>query len=318
MPVYHGRNSTLQQQFETVFRTAPGAPSTQLLKFSKVTVGREAELAEDPTINANALMEKRQEQDASAPISAEGILCLNDIGFWLRMLLGAPQTTGTGPYTHVFTLNLNARPSSLFEFAMSDGVATRYHRHLGVMLNSFGWNLLNVEQQFQAEFIGAYELRPYPTTPFDATPAARLAKLWACKKLAKIWDGAASIGDIADATIQFNNDLEGQSLGDGLEGFGQILLGQPTVGGQMDVLFTPGTLVDAALARSSKHIVMVSQDPTGAAKLTVDIPNAEFDVPRVVVDSSKGQVARGLAWRAHHVDGADPITVTLENGIATY
>lgn len=317
MGVYHGRTATLGVQTETAYRTAPGAPNVQLMKFSKVTMGREAELAEDSTINADPLMEKRDEMDSTGPISMESILCLNDIGTWLRMLLGPPVTTGTGTYTHTFTLNLDDRPSALFELAVSESSpSTRFHRHLGVMLNSLEWDVRDAAQDIKAEFIGAIEVRPYPGSAFDASPTALRAKNRACSKNGRVWDGTDPIGDVAKATVRFENDLEGQLLADGQEGFGYVLLGQPKVSGTMDVLFTPASLVDDALARTSKAMVLTSKNTAGTHTLTVNIPQAEFDVPRVAIETSKGIVVTGLNWMAHK--GGAPLTVVLVNGVASY
>lgn len=317
MGVYHGRSATLAQQLETTYRTPPGSPNTKLMKFSKITMGREADLADDPTINADPLAEKRDEMDSTGPMSLEAILCLNDIGVWLTMLLGPPSTTGTGTFTHTFTLDLTDRPSALLELAVSESTpSTRRHRHLGVMLNSMEWDVRDAAQDIKCDFIGAIEVRPYPSSAFDATPAALQLKNRACSKNGRVWDGAASIGDIAKATVKFENDLEGQLLADGVEGFGYVLLGQPKVGGTMDALFTPAAVVDDALARTSKHLVLVSKNTAGNHSLTVDIPQAEFDVPKVVIETSKGIVINGLGWRAHK--GGSPVTVVLVNGVSGY
>lgn len=317
--VYHGRTAVLHHQFETAFRTPPGAPNTQLLKFEKLTMGRDAELPDDETINSDPLREKRDEQDSVAPVSLAARMCLNDMGTFLRMLLGAPVTTGpaSGIYTHVFTLNLTDRPSSLLELALTESTpTTRYHRHLGVMMNTLGWPLIDVNQRITAEMLGAVEVRPYPVAFFDPTPIAMRAMNAACKKAGKISDGAASVGDIAAGAVQFSNDLEGQSLADGLEGFGAILLGQPAVTGSVDILFKPGELVDDALARTSKHLVLESKNAAGDNSLVVDIPSAELDVPRIVVETSKGIVVRGVGFRAHK--NVTPVTVTLRNAVAAY
>lgn len=317
MGVYHGRTATLVKQLEATYRVAPAPAAAQRMKFSKVTMGREPELADDMTINGEPLMEKRDEMDSTAPATLEAILCLNDIGHWLTMLLGPPVTTGAGTFEHVYTLDLADRPSALMELSLSESSpTTRYHRHLGMMLNAMEWDVRDAAQDMKLEFVGAYEVRPYPGSAFDADPAELLDKNRACSKNGKVWDGSASIGDIAKASIRFENELEGQSLADGLEGFGYVLLGQPKVSGTMDVLWRPGLLVDDALARASKHLVLTSANSAGTASLTVDIPQAEFNVPRAAIETSKGIVVPGLGWMAHK--GPDPVTVTLTNGVASY
>lgn len=322
MGVFHGRTATLQGQFETEFRTPPVAPGTQLLKFSKLTLGQDADLAEDPTINAQALMDKRDEQDSTVSGQGEHILCLNDIGWWLKLLLGAPVTSGAGPYTHVFTLSLADRPSALLELALTENDAapsTRFQRFLGMMVNALSFDIMEAQQNFNTELVGAVEVKPFPVAAFDVTPGARYAKSRACTKRGNVYDvlGASTLGEISKASVKFSNDLEGQKLADGNEGFGSFLLGQPMVDGDVTVLFTPGTLVDAALAHTSKKLVLATGNSAGTHSLTTTIPNVEFDRPKMVIETSKGLTA-SLKWRAHHVDAADPVTVTLVNAIATY
>ncbi len=62
-------------------------------------------------------------------------LDLTNIGHWLRMLLGAPTTTGTTNFTHVFQSGSNALPSAAFEKVYGDtsGVNEGY---LGVRANT--------------------------------------------------------------------------------------------------------------------------------------------------------------------------------------
>lgn len=52
--------------------------------------------------------------DASVPLD------VTNIGHWLRMLLGAPTTSGTTNYTHVFKSGSNAIPSASFEKVYGD------------------------------------------------------------------------------------------------------------------------------------------------------------------------------------------------------
>src|SRR3546814_15413602 len=108
----------LRGQFEDAFRTVPDTPAMQELKFSEMTIGQNADLQDDPTINSAALLDKRDEMDSSADASGKHLLDFNDIGWWLKLLCGAPVPTGTGPSTHVFTVTLDQSLSAMLEFVI--------------------------------------------------------------------------------------------------------------------------------------------------------------------------------------------------------
>lgn len=62
-------------------------------------------------------------------------LDLTNIGHWLRMLLGAPVTTGTVNFTHVWRSGSNALPSVAFEKVYGD-IAGANEGYLGVRANT--------------------------------------------------------------------------------------------------------------------------------------------------------------------------------------
>lgn len=62
-------------------------------------------------------------------------LDLTNIGHWLRMLLGAPTTSGTTNFTHVFRSGSNALPSAAFEKVYGD-IAGANEGYLGVRANT--------------------------------------------------------------------------------------------------------------------------------------------------------------------------------------
>jgi hypothetical protein len=325
MGVYHGRTSTLQGQFETTVRTAPVSPNTQLLKFSELDIGQDADLQDNPTINSQALMDKRTEMDHVVSGKGKHILCFNDIGWWLKLLLGAPTTSGAGPYVHTFTLGLADRPSALLEVALTENDAapsTRFHRFLGNFMNALSWDVMEKDQSFQTELIGCVEVKPFPSTAFDVTPTARYPTSRACTKGGEVYDaanyGASTLGKITKASARIFNDHEGYPLADGQEGFGHVQLGQPMIEGSLSALFENATLMDHALAGTSKALKLVSKSSDGLHSLKLDCANIEFDRPHIVIPTSKGLIADGIKWRAHHVDAAAAPTVVLTNATPNY
>lgn len=318
--IFTGATARLASQLETAFRTPPAAPATRLRRFSKLVIGQDATLQDNDTINSDPLAEKRQEMDSTAAATGTHILCLNEIGFWLTLLWGAPVTTGDGPFVHTFTLDLAPRPSALLELSLNDSAEDRFHRFLGFKMQELSWDVMEAAQKFNTSLIGAVEVKPFPETAFYATPAALYPELWACTRRAAIYDveGASTLGEISKGSVKAANNHDGYALADGQEGFGCILLGEPAVTGTLSALFRNDTLMDHALSHASKKLVFKQMDKSGTYSMVTTIPNAEFDRPKVQVENKKALVADGLPWRAHAAAGAEPVTIVLTNTVASY
>ena len=315
MPIRHGRNTQLLLQRESTFRTAPATPAAYLMKWSELEFGRDPQRAEDPTIQNTPLAVKKDPGDAVFGGSLKAILCLNDIGQWLTLLWGAPVTTGTGPYTHTWTLDLAQRPSALMELGYL--TASKYPRWLGVMLNTLSWDIKEADQSISMELMAGEEVTPEPTTAFDAAPTS-YAKNRAVSKGGEVYDvqGATTLGRVAKASVKISNDFEGQNVADGQDGYGEILVGQPSIEGSVSVLFDDtANIFDHARDHTSKPMTLISRNNDGSASLKLTLPAVEFDEAKHKIATSKGIII-DTNWRAH-ADATAP-TIELVNGIASY
>lgn len=318
---YFGGNAKLAGQLESTFRTAPGTPAGQLLKFDSLKIGRNVDLQDNNTIAGQLLPFKRDEMDSAIQGSGTHILDLNDIGWWLTLLLGQSTTTGSGPYTHTFTLSFNPRPSATLELAMANASTSRYLDFLGMMLSEIEWDVLDKNQSFKTTLIGAVQ-SPFPatSTPLYSAPASLWATLRACSKGGAIYDvsGSSTLGAITKGNVKISNDLQPQKLADGQEGYGQILLGTPMITGSLAAIFDDSTLMDAALSGTSKPLVLVSKNAAGNRSLTLNLPHVEFDRPQYEVKDRKAIIAEGINYRAHYLSGDAAPTIVLVNDVATY
>ncbi len=315
MPIRHGRNTQLLLQRETTFRTPPATPAAYRMKWSELEFGRDPQRQEDPTIQNTPLAVKKDPGDEIFGGSLKAILCLNDIGQWFTLLWGTPVTTGIGPYTHTWTLSLAARPSALLELGYL--TASKYPQWLGVMLNTLSWDIKEADQSISMEFMAGEEVVPEPTAPFDAAPTS-YAKNRACAKGGEIYDvqGASTLGRISKASVKISNDLEGQNVADGKDGYGEILLGQPSIEGSVTVLFDDGTnIFDHARDHASKPMTLISRNADDSARLQLNLPAVEFDEAKHKIATSKGLLV-DTNWRAH-ADATAP-TLVLTNGISSY
>lgn len=311
----HGRNTQLLLQRETAFRTAPTAAAFKM-KYNTLRFRNEVERAEDPTISANVLAEKPSDVDEGHSFAIGSILCLNDIGQWLTLLMGEPVTTGAeAPYTHTFTLDLDDRPTALLEAGIIE--ASKYHRYLGCALSSMSWGIQEADQNLAIEAMGAVKVSPVPGSAFDADPTAYAVNR-ACKKAGEVYDvqGANTLGLVTAASITIANNLEGMHLADGAAGYGVYDLGQPTISGELTALYDDDTeLLEHAEGNVSRALTLISANQAGDATLTVNLAAVAFDQPTWSFETSRGLILT-QNWRAHA--HATAPTVVLVNGIASY
>jgi hypothetical protein len=129
----YGANTQLLGKFETVYGTPP---TGNYIKFPFVS----SDLGSEQGLIASDLL--GQGRDPSQPIRdvirVEGNVVvpvdLRNFGHWLKALLGAPTTTGTGPYTHTFASGAASLPSIALEVGMPD--VPIFFTEAGVRVNS--------------------------------------------------------------------------------------------------------------------------------------------------------------------------------------
>ncbi len=122
MPRANGANSRLLMIPEVTYGTAPGG-NWRRVPFLSCNLGAEQPLLDADVIGLGG------NRDPAAPffdtVTVEGDVVvpvdLTNTGHWLRLLLGAPTTTGTNPnYTHTFGSGAATLPSQAIEIGYPD------------------------------------------------------------------------------------------------------------------------------------------------------------------------------------------------------
>lgn len=312
MPIQNGRNTELLFQFENTFRQAPTADAASLKFNEGLSFEPSIAYLDDPTVSADALAGKRDESDEAWSIKVPAIMCLNDIGYWLKLMLGNPSSTGSGTYTHTYTLDLAERPSALMEFGFL--TANKRRRWLGCKGQTLSWGVKDGDGNISMDLIGAVQELPHPGSAFDGSPT-RLAKDRACQAYGEISDGGDTLGRVISTTIEIGCDHEGLSVADGNRGYGAIPLGLPYIKGSMRALLFDGSAMDYAEDHTSRSLTLINRNSAGDHSLTGNLPAVEFDKPSYTHNTSKGLIVE-LDWRAHS-DASAP-TFVLVNGVADY
>lgn len=302
-------------QIQTAARTAPSPAAAKVIPFTTYDVARDARRQKNPTVNASPLAEKSHAGNPITKGPITSILDLRTIGYWLKLALGQPTTTGTTLKTHTFPINLSARPAALLELGHLD--IAKFYRCLDAHVNKIGWDVMANDQNISLDILAGEEIDPLPTTAFDAAPTS-VAAVRSTSALGTISDGTgATLGTVVGGKIDINNNLTGHETADGKPGYGLFELGELMFGGSLRCVFDGASAYDLARAGSSTRLKLVSSAVVGADTfaLTADIPYVEL-VEKTPPRGGRSGLFADLTWSAHK--GTTLPTVTLTNDVASY
>lgn len=200
-----GANAKLGGAFETIYGTPPGSGFIPL-PFVSETLGPEQDLIEDDLLGNG-----REAYDPVADVVVnDGQVVvpvdLRNFGYWLKLLLGNPATTGVGPYTHVFTSGAASLPSMAIEAMLPD--VPSYEMNYGMRANSLQIGLsrsglLNATIQL----VGKGALARASTTA-AGTLATALAVRRFKQATGEIKREGTKLGSVVSADVSFTNNLD--------------------------------------------------------------------------------------------------------------
>jgi hypothetical protein len=304
-------------QVEDSFKQTPATPNAKVIKFSSFEFGLDIEHINDDTIAEKVLEGKPCKADIKSGGSISAILCLNDIGLWLKLLWGTPATTdnGDGTYSHVYTLSNTEPPSALL--CLENSTASKFTRWHGVMLNSISLNMGESDGKITYELIGCDQESASGAWHAAAT---QLDRSRSCGKSGKVYDidGGSTLGLVDTSSITITNDMEGISLLDGEKGYGDIITGQKAISGSSSILLDTNTnMLDHALSDTVKPMTLVIKSDNGTDQMHIHMPSVYFKEPKQSINTSKG-IVQQIDWQAFDNGGGTQPTITLINQIASY
>jgi hypothetical protein len=131
----YGSRAQMALAIETTYGTAPGSGYIQM-PFASTSLGAEQPLLDNELLGygrdplAPALDAVTAGGDAVVPMDTIGI------GHWLKLLFGAPTTTGSSPnYTHTYTSGAASLPSASIEVGMPE--VPSFGMNKGAVANTF-------------------------------------------------------------------------------------------------------------------------------------------------------------------------------------
>jgi len=298
--------------FETTYGTPPASGFTKM-PFASTTLG-----AEQPLQTSELLGYGRDPQapikdavtadgDVVVPIDAEAF------GFWLKAAFGGPVTTGTGPYTHVFTSGNWTLPSLSIETAMPE--VPRFAMYSGCVLDQMSWQMQRSGLlTATAKLIAQGEA--VATTTAAGTPTG-----WSLRRFGhfngSIKRDGINLGNIVSADIQYANNLDRIET---IRSDGRIDGADPSIAaltGKMDIRFADQVLMTQALNGTASELEFAYTLGTGES-LTVTAHAVYLPRPRIEIQGPQG-VQASFDWQAaFDATAGQMCTLTLVNDIEVY
>ena len=307
-----GARAQMALAFETTYGTSPTSGYSQM-PFATASLG-----AEQPLLSNELLGYGR---DPLVPmldaVTADGAIVVpidtETFGLWLKGAFGAPVTTGTGPYTHVFTSGSWSLPSLSIETGLPE--VPSYAIYGGCMVDKIGWQMArsglltaNIDLIAQGETLA--------TSSGAGTPAPVALKRFGHFNGSLTRNGA-DIGNIVGAELSYANNLDRVET---IRADGKIEGADPSIAamtGKIDVRFADTTLLTQAINNTECSLEFGYSLPTGES-LSVDVHRVFLPRPRREIQGPQG-VQVNFDWQAaQQADGTPMVTVTLVNNLESY
>lgn len=327
MPKATGAKSRVIGITEATYNTVPATPDAELIYFQSFGVAPSAERGQDPTISGYRGQPRgvlgRQNVAGSVVVT----VAPQSIGWWLKHLIGAPTTTGVGPYTHSYAYGAaNPLPAGItFEtdYGAAISGAGRYLVQSGCRINqaTFAFQTGTPFQTATFEIIGA-SFDADNTVSLDATPNDPGHSGWGVSNISMLLDDGATAVCIETMNTVFGNDLDADLFCVSEGGKRHALPeGFAIVTGNGAALFDSPALLNKALAdQDLKVAVTLSRgDGLGSAgneSLVLTIPLSSLDQTAPPIEGPRG-LRLPFNFVAHRGAGELGVTAVLKNARAT-
>ena len=321
-----GSNVVIQMVPETAYKT-PGTTGEQLSVVSCGVVPRQ------PRVDSNTLSGKRGRarsvtgaKEVAGPVQVE--IAPEDIGLILKHLIGAPTTTGVGPYTHTFqpaASGANALPIGFtlqYNYGSAVASASQFLRLNGCRFSQGTFNFTpNGLQTLQLDAMGADWSQS--STDLDSTPVVLGHTNFESVNLAVVLGGGSPLNVCFSAlSLTINNDLDGDKY---CVGAGGVRDGLPegfaVVTGQATMFFDHEDVIDTLLSGTDTEldITLSRGDGLGSAgneSLVLHIGDLVFEKTAPPVDGPRGLRVQAN-FTAHRVGTSEiDFTAVLKNAIS--
>jgi hypothetical protein len=306
-----GINAVLNAAFESPYGTTPGSGFMKL-PFVSHSLGEVRGLLEDDQLGfGREGLDPSQDVanndgDVTVPVDVTAI------GFWLKAMFGSPVTTGSAPYTHVFTSGAAALPSLSIEVGSPD--VPSFSTHYGAVANQMRIALarsgnLNAVISLVAQGETDEDDESVAGTPTSLAGARFAQATGGIKK-----DGA-TLGAVVSAELAISNNLDKLEV---IRSDGRIDGALPgVVSGNIRIETRFNSLALYEAATDGTPVALEIGWTKGPSSLKFAFPRVFLPRPKKPITGPRG-IMSTFECQAAALPGAHKVTATLINATASY
>ena len=317
MAIAKGSNRVLKAALEATYGTKM-TDGYHTLYFNENSLGTSNSL-----VDTNTIVGSREE---TAPITGlrdvTGSIAVpvdeEAFGLWLYTFFGAKATTGSGPYTHVFTPAAESKSLSV-EIGYTD--IAKFYVFEGVKVNTMALDFTPGQELVAAmECVGQVENAATGTT-VDATPTTYVLDRYQVTNLT-MQKGGADFNFATNLTLNISNSLETGIYGLNGGGYREILPeGNFMVNGTFSMLFddADGVQIYADALAGTEISLTATLTGTGTNSLVFQLD--EVVLPQnSPAPSGQGPVTLEVPFKAYYNNGSEgtALKVTMINNTSDY
>lgn len=241
---------------------------------------------------------------------------VRNIGYWFRLLMGPPVTTGAGPFTHVFESGADSLPSNTIEAQFPDLDPDMFNLGLGVMGSG-----LSISMEPNGRAYAEIELLASSITPQAASVTGGGETVHTVERFTQahgeIRRAGVALAKVLSARLQFANTIEESYYVGGGGLVGDLVPALVGVSGTIVTRLHPGltaTLFTDASAQAvfDLDLRFVKSPHT----LTLFMDNAELARPQIEIPGPGG-VQVTFNYVASKGGATPGLRATLVNDVAT-
>jgi hypothetical protein len=306
-----GADVLMSAVFEVTYGTAPATGWRRHLMASFAS-GFKRPLGYEPEIGAGPESQdpyyERMEVQPEFELQAR----TDSVGFWMRALLGAPVTTGTGPYTHVFSSG-NDIPSLSVEETHAQLSPVQYRLIKGLKLGSAEVDL-SPDGALRMKFSGIAQSHEVRSTVSSGTPTGFTGAKFQQSNCEVRLDDVA-IGQLTSGKFTISNGLEAVETIRADSMIEAADEGERSSEGEIMVRLAANTetVFDTTSAPKALKIVYT----LGTITLTLEWARVFFEGAAPSI-SGPGGISVSRNWRAAKPASGPLCRVTLINSIVSY
>lgn len=311
-----GANVKLLEKPEATYGTAATGNYNQLA-FTTLSLGTQQALLDGRVLGVGS------GRDAGDPIlgeidtSGQAVVPLNEfgIGRWLRLLLGAPDTSGTAPnYIHEFRSGAQTLPSATLVQDLGAGITLRYSVSVGVRATTFSLEFSPTGLATATVGLMAQGGEPQSGV-IGGTPVLVSGSNFS-RASGAITDAGTPIALVTGAQLEFSNGVEALRTIRSDRKIEEAEIGLASASGTLTARFTDSGLYTKAVSNTPVDL-RFSMARSANVSLELRFPRVFLSIPRGEVQGPGG-VSAQYTFQASGEGVPAMMIATLRNSLASY